>query len=121
MNAERLRLGRIYKLCRADEWEAAVACGNYTGSADDARDGFIHFSTGAQLAQTARRHFAGRTDLVLVAFDAASLGPELKWERSRGGELFPHLYAVLPAAKALWVKPIELDAAGAPVVPEGVT
>ena len=121
MNAERPRLEQIYKLCRADAWAAAVACGNYTGSADDARDGFIHFSTGAQLAETARRHFSSHTGLVLVAFEAASLGPDLKWERSRGGEMFPHLYAALPAAKALWVKPIELDAGGIPIMPDGVT
>jgi uncharacterized protein (DUF952 family) len=110
----------IYKLCGAAEWAEAASAGAYTGSADDRRDGFIHFSTAVQLAETARRYFSGRPDLVLVAFDAASLGERLKWEASRGGDLFPHLYAELPTTRALWVLKIDLDAAGVPIIPEGV-
>ncbi|MEQ1615604.1 MAG: DUF952 domain-containing protein [Hyphomicrobiaceae bacterium] len=110
----------IYKLCGGTEWASAVQTGVYLGSIDDKRDGFIHFSSGPQLAETARRYFSGQRDLVLVAFDAASLGEQLKWEPSRGGELFPHLYAELPASKALWVKTIDLDAAGVPVLPKGI-
>jgi uncharacterized protein (DUF952 family) len=110
----------IYKICRAPEWTAATASGKYTGSWDDQRDGFIHFSTGAQALETARRHFSGQNDLVMIAFEAASLGPALRWEPSRGGDLFPHLYAGLPTASALWIKPMGLDAAGMPVLPDGV-
>jgi uncharacterized protein (DUF952 family) len=86
----------IYKLCARTEWDAAITAGEYTGSADDARDGFIHFSTAEQVAATAAKYFAGRSDLVLVEIDAAQLGPALRFEPSRGGALFPHLYGILP-------------------------
>jgi uncharacterized protein (DUF952 family) len=86
----------IYKLCSQTEWAAAVAAGSYAGSADDARDGFIHFSTAAQLGATAAKYFAGRTDLVLLEVDAGLLGGALRFEPSRGGDLFPHLYGALP-------------------------
>lgn len=108
----------VYKILAADEWQAAKRAGSYAGSADDARDGFIHLSTADQLAGTAARHFRGKPGLVLVAFDAASLGPGLKWEPSRGGALFPHLYAVLPTAPALRVEPLPLDPDGVPVLPQ---
>ncbi len=98
---------RIYKICTASEWREAVAAGVYRGSAVDGRDGFIHFSTGAQLAETLRRHFAGQRDLVLVEVDAADLGEALRWEPSRGGDLFPHLYGELPASLARRVSPVE--------------
>jgi uncharacterized protein (DUF952 family) len=111
---------RIYKICAAPEWAAAGRVSVYAGSADDRRDGFIHFSTGSQLTETARRYFKDQQDLVLVAFEAAQLGEALRWETSRGGEYFPHLYADLPVAKALWVKPMVLDDAGIPILPEGV-
>jgi uncharacterized protein (DUF952 family) len=110
----------IYKICTATGWAAAVGKNVYAGSADDRRDGFIHFSTGSQLAETARRYFKGQADLVLIAFEAVHLGDELRWEKSRGGDYFPHLYADLPAGKALWVKPMSLDDAGIPILPEGV-
>ncbi len=110
----------IYKLCSAADWTAASAIGSYTGSSDDQRDGFIHFSTGPQLRETARRYFKGVPDLALIAFDADGLGPHLRWERSRGGELFPHLYGPLPTATALWVRLLALDGDGIPVLPEGV-
>src|SRR5690606_20606594 len=80
-------LMRIYKILARAEWEAAVAAGRYAGSAVDARDGFIHFSTAAQAPETARRHFAGQDGLVVVELEADELGPDLKWEPSRGGEL----------------------------------
>ena len=77
----------IYKVCPAAEWHDAVAAGTYRGSAVDLRDGFIHFSTGAQLAETLRRHFRGQLDLVLVAVAPGDLGNRLRWEPSRGGDL----------------------------------
>ena len=92
--------GVAYKLVDRSEWEAARASGAYSGSAVDHADGYIHMSTGAQLAETARRHYAGRSGLVLVAIDPAGLGDALRWEASRGGDLFPHLYASLPMAAA---------------------
>jgi uncharacterized protein (DUF952 family) len=94
----------IYKICERAEWHAAERAGIYRGSDVDVRDGFIHFSTAAQVAETAAKHFAKQTDLVLVAIDAERLGSALKWERSRGGDLFPHLYAVLPLEAVRWAK-----------------
>ena len=86
----------IYKILGAAEWHAAQKEGIYRGSADDARDGFIHFSTAAQVNGTQARHFAGRDDLLLLEVDAAALGDKLVYEPSRGGALFPHLYDSLP-------------------------
>jgi uncharacterized protein (DUF952 family) len=101
----------IYKICEQAQWRAAEAAGQYRGSAADERDGFIHFSTGTQLAETASKHFAKAADLMLVAVDAAVLGTQLRWERSRGGDLFPHLYAVLPLRAVRWARPLpdEID------------
>lgn len=107
----------VYKILGHDEWREAVARGSYLGSADDLRDGFIHLSTAGQLAGTAARHFKGKAGLVLVAFDPAALGPALRWEASRGGALFPHLYQPLDAACALSVTPMPLGADGVPQVP----
>ena len=84
-----------YKIVAADEWRLAVAEGVYAGSAVDLQDGYIHMSTEAQLAETARRHYAGRDDLILLTVDLSELGDDLVWEPSRGGALFPHLYAPL--------------------------
>jgi uncharacterized protein (DUF952 family) len=95
----------IYKICSRAEWSAALAAGSYTGSADDARDGFIHFSTAAQLEATAAKYFAGRDDLVLLEVDATQLGSQLRFEPSRGGDLFPHLYDALPLLAVLSSKP----------------
>src|SRR5215468_7405122 len=102
----------IYKICTAAEWNAAVQAGAFRGSLVDVRDGFIHFSTAEQVAETAAKHFAGQADLVLVAVDADSLGADLKWEPSRGGALFPHLYADLQVRAVSWVKPLPLDSGG---------
>lgn len=108
----------VYKICRADEWREAERAGAFRGAAIDLTDGYIHFSTGAQVTETAARHFAGIGDLVLVAVASAALGPALKWEPSRGGALFPHLYGVLTPDVVLWVKPLPLGGDGRHVFPE---
>lgn len=112
---------RVYKICGAAEWAAAERTGRYSGSCDDRRDGFIHLSTAEQLAGTVEKHFRGCTDLVLVALDAARLGPALKWEASRGGAQFPHLYSFLDPSAALWVRPLETGADGIPRLPAELT
>ncbi len=103
---------RIYKIMAADEWAAAQAAGIYEGSAHDRRDGFIHFSTAAQAAETAAKHFAGQAGLVLLTVDAAALGAALKWESSRGGALFPHLYGALPLTAVIAIDALALDPSG---------
>lgn len=109
---------RVYKVLEAAAWQAALAHGHYAGSADDARDGFIHLSLHAQLAGTLAKHYRGQSDLVLVAFRAGDLGVELSFEPSRGGDLFPHLYGPLPTARALWQRPLRLGADGVPMIDE---
>jgi uncharacterized protein (DUF952 family) len=116
---EGMRAG-IYKICGREEWAAAEQAGVYTGSADDLRDGFIHLSSAAQVAGTAERYFAGRKDLVLVAVDAARLSGSLRWEPSRGGQLFPHLYGPLPLSAVPHVATLPLGADGRHVLPEGI-
>lgn len=101
----------IYHVCRRTEWEAAQASGHYPGSSQDVADGFIHFSSAAQVEESVARHRAGQDGLVLLAVEAARLGPALKWEPSRHGQLFPHLYGPLPAAAVRWVADLPLDAA----------
>ena len=108
----------VYKICRAGEWRDAERAGAFRGAAIDRTDGFIHLSTGEQVAETAARHFAGMDDLVLVAVASAALGPALKWEPSRGGALFPHLYGVLTPDAVLWVKPLPLAGDGRHIFPE---
>ena len=108
----------IYKISDVALWNEAKRTGVFTGAPVDVADGFIHFSTAAQAAETAARHFAGRGDLVLVAVDADALGADLRHEPSRGGELFPHLYATLPLAAVRWVKPLPLGPDGKHVFPE---
>lgn len=102
----------IYHLAAAADWRAAQATGLYRGSPDDHRDGFMHFSTAAQVAESAARHRAGRADQVLLCIPAAALGQDLRWEISRGGQLFPHLYAALDIAKVISAVPL-------PVGPDG--
>ena len=109
----------IYKICAADIWEEAEAAGHFAGAGIDLADGFIHFSTAGQLAETAAKHYAGQPGLVLVAVDAGQLGDALKWEVSRGGALFPHLYAPLAMSAVLWAKPLPLGADGRHVLPAG--
>ena len=108
---------RIYKIMAAAEWAAAQTDGVYAGSADDRRDGFIHFSTESQVAETAAKHFADRTDLMLLAVDPSVLGPALKWEPSRGGALFPHLYAPLPVSAVVAVAELPVGRDGRHVFP----
>jgi uncharacterized protein (DUF952 family) len=108
----------IYKICPETLWREAEATGRFDGASIDLTDGFIHFSTAGQVAETAARHFAGQDGLLLVAVDAAVLGPELKYEASRGGALFPHLYAPLPLAAVKWVKALPLGVDGRHVFPE---
>jgi uncharacterized protein (DUF952 family) len=107
---------RIYKLLTRPEWLAASDAGVFTGAAVDVADGFIHFSTAAQAAETGRKYFSGVENLVAVAFEAEALGEGLKWEPSRGGDLFPHLYGPLPTGLAVEAMPVELDADGVPML-----
>ncbi len=107
----------IYKITTPRAWAEAEAAGRFDGADIDRRDGYIHFSTAAQLAETAARHFAGRDDLLLVAVDATALGAALRWEPSRGGDLFPHLYAALPLTAVLWTRPMPLGADGRHLLP----
>ncbi|HWQ85812.1 DUF952 domain-containing protein [Brevundimonas sp.] len=104
--------GVAYKLVDRAEWAAAQEAGAYAGSAVDRADGYIHLSNADQLVETARRHYAGRTGLMLVTVDLHPLGDALKWEASRGGALFPHLYAPLPVAAATHERPLSVDAGG---------
>jgi uncharacterized protein (DUF952 family) len=107
--------GKIYTLVRAAEWRAAEAAGAYAGSADDARDGFLHFSAADQLRASAAKHRAGVSDLLMVEADAAALGDALKWEPASGGKrpgLFPHLYAPLPLSAVTRVVAVPLGADG---------
>jgi uncharacterized protein (DUF952 family) len=108
----------IYKICEQALWRAAEPDGVFLGTLVDERDGFIHFSTAAQVADTAAKHFAGQTDLLLIAVDADALGQSLVWEHSRGGDLFPHLYAALPLAAVRWARPLSCGADGRHMFPE---
>ncbi|MEV8465750.1 DUF952 domain-containing protein [Fluviibacterium sp. DFM31] len=102
----------IFKIFRADEWAVLCADGQTLGAPVDLADGFIHFSTAAQAAETAAKHFAGIDGLMLAGVDADTLGPDLKWEPSRGGALFPHLYRALARAEVVWTAPLPLTADG---------
>jgi uncharacterized protein (DUF952 family) len=117
-DAGRELVATIYKICERALWHAAEAAGQFCGSPVDERDGFIHFSTAAQLAETATKHFAGQSELLLIAVDAGVLGEELKWERSRGGDLFPHLYAALPLRVVRWARPLSDEVGGQRPLPE---
>jgi uncharacterized protein (DUF952 family) len=108
----------IYKIASAEMWKEATQSGVFHGAPIDLHDGYIHFSTAAQVADTAERHFAGLADLVLLAVDAAALGHALKWEASRGGALFPHLYAPLPTSAVIRADPLPLGPDGRHVFPE---
>jgi uncharacterized protein (DUF952 family) len=111
-------LRMIYKICEQALWRKAQAERSFGGSAADMRDGFIHFSTAGQLASTAAKHFAGAADLLLIAVDADALDGQLKWERSRGGDLFPHLYGPLPLAAVRWARPLPAEVDGRRAIPE---
>jgi uncharacterized protein (DUF952 family) len=112
--------GKIYKIVTAQDWMKAEKFGLFKGSDHDLRDGFIHFSSGPQLRATAERYFRGQERLILVAADAAMLGEALKWEVSRGGENFPHLYGPLPMSAIVWTKPIPLGPDGRHCFPDEI-
>jgi uncharacterized protein (DUF952 family) len=107
----------IYHICTRAEWEASQATGRYDGSSQDRADGFIHFSTARQVRASAAKHRAGQDGLVLLAVDPGALGDALRWERSRGGDLFPHLYGPLPLSAVLRVDDLPLGLDGAHVFP----
>lgn len=109
----------VFKIFRRPEWDAFAAAGQTAGAPIDLTDGYIHLSTAQQVAETAAKHFAGQSDLVLVAVETDRLGAALKWEPSRGGALFPHLYRAMRAADVVWDKSLPLGAAGH-IFPEGV-
>jgi uncharacterized protein (DUF952 family) len=108
----------IYKICPSALWREAEAAGVFYGAALDREDGYIHFSTAAQMRETAQKHFSGQTDLLLIAVDGARLGASLRFEPSRGGDLFPHLYAPLALSAVRWVRPLPLGPDGRHVFPD---
>ena len=107
----------IYHMCTAEAWQEAICAGSYHGTADDLRDGFLHFSTADQIGESARRHRAGQAGLLLIAVESARLGPRLKWEKSRGGDLFPHLYGPLDPAEVTSTHPLPLGPDGEHIFP----
>jgi uncharacterized protein (DUF952 family) len=107
----------MYKILPRNEWDAFVASGSFLGSAVDLKDGYIHFSYRHQVNETAAKYFTGQPDLMIVAVEAADLGSSLKNEPSRGGDLFPHLYAPLALSTVLWSKPLPLAPDGTPMLP----
>jgi uncharacterized protein (DUF952 family) len=117
MNEPAAGIERIYHMCLRQEWELAVRAGVYGGSSQDRADGFIHFSTAAQLPESARRHRMGQVGLVLLAVDPHLLGEPLRWETSRQGALFPHLYGTLRLSAVDSVCDIPLGADGVPLLP----
>lgn len=108
----------IFKIVPRTLWQEAVDQGLFRGAPVDLADGFIHFSTADQARETAAKHFAGQDDLLLAAFEAGTFGDALKWEPSRGGALFPHLYGTLAPGSALWVRDLPLAADGSHTFPE---
>jgi uncharacterized protein (DUF952 family) len=104
----------VYKLLAREVWEEACVRGRFEGSAVDLKDGFIHLSTGSQVQETAALHFRGQQDLVVVAFEAGRFGQALRWETSRGGQLFPHLYDVIDPAAAVQIRAAPLDESDVP-------
>ncbi|ODS00243.1 dihydroorotate dehydrogenase [Methyloceanibacter methanicus] len=110
----------IYKILADAAYDAAKSEGRFVGTADDLRDGFIHFSAGHQVAETLSKHYAGQEELVLLSVDPDRLGASLKWEESRGGDLFPHLYGPLELDAIVAEVPLALDADNRHILPEGV-
>jgi len=108
----------IYKICSSEEWQIACADGCFKGAAIDVQDGYIHFSTALQVKETARLHFSGQKGLVLVGVDVKNLGAGLKWEASRGGDLFPHLFAALDVSAAKSVTTLEMGEDGLHIFPQ---
>ncbi|MDA7425820.1 DUF952 domain-containing protein [Thalassococcus lentus] len=110
----------IYKILRADEWAELRAKGETTGAPIDVADGYIHFSTADQARETAAKHFAGAEGLMLAALETDRMGDGLKWEESRGGQLFPHLYGPLRLADVTWAQPLPLGPDGEHSFPENI-
>jgi uncharacterized protein (DUF952 family) len=110
----------VYKICPEATLQEARRCGRFDGSADDRCDGFIHLSAGHQVPGTLAKYFAGQRDLVLLTLDPKRLGDRLLWEKSRGGELFPHLYGPLDLAHVISVEPLALQEDGSHRLPEGI-
>jgi uncharacterized protein (DUF952 family) len=108
----------VYKICERALWEEWQRSCVLHGAEIDLRDGFIHLSSAAQVRETAGQHFAGMGDLVLIALSASALDDKLKWEISRGGDLFPHFYGALPLAAVIWAKPLPLNRDRRHVFPE---
>ncbi|WP_299784679.1 DUF952 domain-containing protein [uncultured Marivita sp.] len=102
----------IYKILRSDEWAALQAQGETKGAPIDVADGYVHFSTAEQVRETAAKHFADVDGLMLLAYDESTLTGDLRWEPSRGGALFPHLYGPLRLSDMVWAKPLPLEASG---------
>ena len=110
----------VYKILTAADFATAKRGGRFAGSSDDLRDGFIHLSAAHQLEGTLAKHFAGQSDLFLLAIDMDRLAAGLKWEVSRGGERFPHLYAPIELAAVLWAEPLSLGEDDVHILPQGV-
>lgn len=110
----------IFHMCKRDDWQAAQVTGKYVGSDDDLVDGFMHFSTAKQVAESAGLHRRGVTDLLLISVATEGLGTRLKWEPSRGGQLFPHLYGGLDISKVVTTYDLPLGDDGLHVFPEGI-
>lgn len=110
----------IFHMCKQEDWQAAQSSGLYAGSGDDVRDGFLHFSTAEQVAESAAKHRSGVRDLLLLAVNPDALGEALKWEPSRGGQLFPHLYGSLDVTKVVSAEPLPLGEDGLHVFPSEV-
>ncbi len=111
---------KIYKIVTSAQWAAAEKVGRFTGAPIDIADGYVHMSTAGQVRETAAKHFAGQDDLLLVTLDPALMGGQLKWEPSRGGALFPHLYGPLEMEAVLTVCRLPMDAAGRHLFPDGI-
>lgn len=109
----------IYKIVTPEQWQEALADGVFKGAPIDLTDGFIHFSTRTQVVETATKHFKNSGDLLLIGFDPAKYGDQLKWEVSRGGELFPHLYGTLTPSDALQISELPQRSDGSHTFPEG--
>lgn len=112
------RVADVFKIVPATLWQNAIQSGAFTGSADDTRDGFIHLSTAQQVPGTLAKYFRDQTNLLIVAFARDDFGSALKWEPSRGGALFPHVYGTIPVTLALWQRPLPLGADGVPIFNE---
>jgi uncharacterized protein (DUF952 family) len=118
--ASRAMVKPIYKILSEGDYKAAKSRGQFLGSSDDLHDGFIHFSAGHQVAETLAKHYASQADLVLLSVDPHQLGPALKWERSRNGDLFPHLYGPLALDAVVAETLLALDEDNRHILPEGI-